>query len=48
MKEYKQIGYENKKSKINFSDEGLWNLNTDTNKDLKKLVDFIEQNFLED
>lgn len=48
MQQYKQIEYENKKSKINFSDEGLWNLNTDTNKDLKKLVDFIEQNFFED
>ncbi|MFA6150461.1 MAG: DUF3226 domain-containing protein [Chitinophagaceae bacterium] len=40
--------YRSNEIKNEYLDEGLWNLNTDTNKDLKKLVDFIEQNFFED
>lgn len=47
LEEYKQLDYGNRKTETNFLDEGLWNLDINTNNKLKKLVDFIENNFFE-
>lgn len=48
LEEYKQLDYGNRKTEAKFLDEGLWNLKTEGNNKLKKLIDFIENNFFED
>ncbi len=45
--DFKTIEYPNNKTKINFLDAGLWDLDKERNKTLEKLVNFIENNFFE-
>ncbi|MFN8284958.1 MAG: DUF3226 domain-containing protein [Chitinophagales bacterium] len=47
LSKFKTIGYQNRKTEIKFLDSGLWNLEIDNNIQLKKLIDFIENNLFD-
>lgn len=48
FEDYKERQYENKKTKIDFLDTGLWNLEINENAELKKLIDFISSNLFDE
>ena len=46
FEKHKEEEYENKKSKRNYFDKGLWEFDFENNKNLKNLIEFLENNLI--